>query len=589
LKLSKVSFLIVAAMLGYAVPATANEDDKLQALMQNYWDSYLQAVPLTATFIGVSSDNTKLDDVSDAGLKKNKKLLANAISGLSDIDINRLTADNQTNYHVFEWLVKHEYKTASSNVGQLAFSTIDGWQSRVGALPRLTTFNSAADYKNYIKRLSAIGAYADQNIALLQKGIESGYVQPCEPLEGYEGSISGFISETAETSGFYAPFLKVTATVDAETVKALQIEAQGVIADVVNPAYQRYLSFFTDTYKPACRNNVGLYSVPNGRAAYNHLVKYYTTLDTDADTVHTLGLREVKRIRAEMDAIIAEVDFGGSFAEFLEHLRTDPKFYPDDAERYIARASALAKRIDGELPKYFSYLPRNPYGIKPVPDAIAPKTTTGYYSPGAQDGTRAGTYYLNTYNLKSRPLYELAALTLHEGVPGHHLQIAIQSELGDLPDFRRAYYFHAYGEGWGLYSEYLGLEMGMYDTPYDRFGKLIYEMWRACRLVVDSGMHAKGWSRQQAIDFMASNTALSLHNITSEVDRYITYPGQALAYKHGELKIRELRARAEKALGEAFSLRDFHTVILTSGPVPLTVLDSIVSGWITTQKQEVGS
>jgi uncharacterized protein (DUF885 family) len=329
-------------------------------------------------------------------------------------------------------------------------------------------------------------------------------------------------------------------------------------------------------------------AVPRGAELYGHFVKFYTSLDTDPERVHQLGLAEVERIQNEMLAVKQQAGFSGSLPEFRKFLQTDAQFYLGDAEDYLQYVARITKEADRRMPEFFAVLPRNSYGILPVPEQIAPKATTAYYQPGAADGSRAGVYFVNTYELASRPLYELPALTLHEGVPGHHHQISLQQELLDLPDFRRLYYFHAFGEGWGLYTEKLGVEMGMYQTPYENFGRLIYEMWRACRLVVDTGMHSQGWTRQQAIDYLMEFTGLTLQNVTAEVDRYITYPGQALAYKHGELKILELRQRAEQALGENFDLRQFHSALLGNGSLPLSILDEVMSSWIQQQTQLSG-
>ena len=363
----------------------------------------------------------------------------------------------------------------------------------------------------------------------------------------------------------------------------LRGEALRVIEEVVNPAYQAFADFYAESYDPACRTAVGLSSLPGGREAYDHALRYYTSLDTDASTIHALGRREVDRIRGEMEAVMTEVEFEGDFAEFLAFLRSDPQFYASDEETYLHRVAWIGKTIEARLPQFFSRLPSNPYGISVIPEQIAPLTATAFYQPGAPDGTRAGQYFVNLHDLSSRPLYELPALGLHESVPGHHLQISIQGENQDLPNWRRFYYFHAFGEGWGLYAEFLGEEMGIYTTPYERFGRLSYDMWRAARLVVDTGMHAMGWTRQAAIDFMLANTGLTRANVIAEVDRYITYPGQATAYKHGELKIRELRRRAEDALGERFDLREFHVEVLTGGSLPLKVLDNRVQRWIERQ------
>ncbi|MEX2560973.1 MAG: DUF885 domain-containing protein, partial [Pirellulales bacterium] len=345
----------------------------------------------------------------------------------------------------------------------------------------------------------------------------------------------------------------------------------------VVPAYQRFLDFMRSEYVPAARGEVGASALPKGRDFYRHRVRQFTTLDLEPQQVHDVGLAEVARIKAEMHEVIRRSGFEGDFAAFVEFLRTDPRFYVDTPEQLMKEVAVVLKRMDGELPRLFQTLPRLSYGIREVPKFIAPSTTTAYYSPGAGDGSRAGFYYVNTYNLKSRPLYEIEALSLHEAVPGHHLQIARQQELEGVPDFQRFAGFTAFVEGWALYAERLGLETGFYQDPYSDFGRLSYEMWRACRLVVDTGMHYLGWSREQAIQFMADNTALTRHNITTEVDRYIAWPGQALAYKIGELKIRELRGMAEERLGTRFDIREFHDVVLGSGAVPLEVLERIVT------------
>jgi uncharacterized protein (DUF885 family) len=341
-----------------------------------------------------------------------------------------------------------------------------------------------------------------------------------------------------------------------------------------------------DEYLPAAREMIGASALPDGRAYYEHRVRRFTTLDITPEEVHKVGLAEVARIRAEMKTVIEDTGFNGSFGDFVTFLRTDPQFYVDDPDALMKEVALVLKKMDGQLPTLFKTLPRMPYGIKPVPDFIAPKTTTAYYNRPAGDGTRAGFYYVNCYDLASRPLYEIEALSLHEAVPGHHLQTAIQMELEDMPMFRRFNWVTAFGEGWALYSERLGLETGFYQDPYSDFGRLTYEMWRACRLVVDTGIHYLGWSRQRAIDFMAKNSALTLHNITTEVDRYIAWPGQAIGYKIGELKIRELRTRAESELGNSFDLREFHDVVLGSGSVPLDVLEANVAAWIEQRKRE---
>jgi uncharacterized protein (DUF885 family) len=357
-------------------------------------------------------------------------------------------------------------------------------------------------------------------------------------------------------------------------------EARRAIAESVVPGYRRFLAFMRDEYVPAARGSIAASALPKGREFYRHRVRQFTTLELTPEQVHEVGLAEVARIRKEMDDAIRDAHFEGDFNAFVEFLRSDPRFYVDTPEKLLKEVSLTLKKMDGQLPKLFKTLPRTPYGIREIPAYIAPSTTTAYYQPPPGDGTLAGFYYVNTFNLKSRPLYEIEALSLHEAVPGHHLQIARQQELQDLPSFQRFAGFTAFVEGWGLYAERLGLETGFYRDPYSNFGRLSYEMWRACRLVVDTGMHYLGWTREQAIEFMAANTALTKLNIVNEVDRYIAWPGQALAYKMGELKFRELRRKAEERLGDRFDVREFHDVVLGSGAVPLSVLERIVDEYL---------
>ena len=483
-------------------------------------------------------------------------------------------------------MLRNERAILEHHSRYFSFNTVGGWQTYFPQIVLSLPYRSEQDYRDLLKRLGEFNRFAQQNIDLLREGIDAGYTQPCETLAGYEASISGYIAEDPQKSLFAIPFAAMPESIAAETRTELQAEAMAVIAGSINPGYAAYAKFFEQEYLPACREQVGLSSLPGGRAAYDQLLRYYISLDTDADTVHALGLSEVARIRKDMQAVIDEVEFDGDFADFLEFLRTDPQFYATDEQSYLNQVAWVAKSIDGKLPSFFARLPSNPYGIMPVPAQTAPKTATAYYQPGAPDGTRAGQYFVNTYKLDSRPLYELPALSLHEGVPGHHLQFTFQSENENTPEWLRFYYFQAYGEGWGLYSEWLGTEMGAYTTPYERFGRMSLEIWRAVRLVVDTGIHTKGWSRQQAVNYMLANTGLSRQNIVAEIDRYITLPGQATAYKYGELMIRELRARAEQALGKDFDLREFHVVLLEGGPLPLAVLEQKIDGWIAAQMRD---
>jgi uncharacterized protein (DUF885 family) len=386
------------------------------------------------------------------------------------------------------------------------------------------------------------------------------------------------------SSIFYKPFEGFPAVVAGADRKWLRAAAQVAIRESVVPAYQALLKFLETEYFPGSRAGIAASDLPEGRAFYQDRIRYFTTLELSPESIHATGQSEVKRIRAEMDSVIRKTGFEGSFRQFIEFLRSDSRFYVTTPQALLEKTALVLKRMDGELPRLFNTLPRLPYGIREIPAFSAPGQTAAYYQPGTGDGSVAGNYYVNTYDLGSRPLYEIEALSLHEAVPGHHLQIALQQELGELPNFRRFAGFTSFVEGWALYSERLGMEVGFYQDPYSDFGRLSYEMWRACRLVVDTGMHALGWTRQQAIDFMAENTSSTLLNIANEVDRYVAWPGQALAYKLGELKIRELRAFAEKELGAGFNLREFHDVVLLGGAVPLDVLEANVREWVAGQK-----
>lgn len=561
----------------------ATPEQKLRTLMDDYWEAELAASPLSASLFGATTNADKIDDLSDAAFEQRKARMDVALSALKTIPVAKLSESGRINYDAFEWILTKERRTLDFDWRYMTFDTLGGWQTRFPQILLAGSYKTETDYRNLLKRLAAFGKYADQNMSLMQRGMEAGYTQPCEVLAGYETSIAGYINEDPSKTVFYMPFNQLPDRLE-ESVKAeLQQQAQEVIAAVVTPAYQKYLNFYSQQYLPSCRKNIALGSVPRGEKLYNHFVTYFTTLETDANTVHDLGLSEVARILEEMEKIAENTGFNGDVMALREFLRTDLQFYASDKEAYMRYVARITKNIDGVIPEFFALVPRNPYGLKEVPAQIEAKATTAYYQPGAVDGTRAGQYFVNTYDLPSRPLYELPALSLHEGVPGHHLQISIQQELEDMPNLRKTYYFHAFGEGWGLYSELIGEEMGIYRDDYERFGRLIYEMWRACRLVVDTGMHAKGWSRQQAIDYMLANSGLTEQNVIAEVDRYITYPGQALAYKLGELKIRDLRKRAEDALGDEFSVREFHKAILDQGSMPLTVLDAKIDRWIKAQ------
>ncbi|PKD21109.1 hypothetical protein APR41_11885 [Salegentibacter salinarum] len=446
--------------------------------------------------------------------------------------------------------------------------------------------NNYAQVKAYLNKLNAIPAYVNQHFVLLREGLKKGNTQPRVIFDGYESTYNDQIVENPKESYFYEPFENLPGILSEAQKDSVLTAAEKAISSNVIPQFKRIKEFFETEYLPETRTSLGVSEIPNGKEYYQNRLDYYTTLDLSAEEIHQIGLEEVARINSEMKKIITEVEFDGSFEEFIHFLRTDEQFYAKTGEELLKEARDIAKRIDAKLPAYFKTLPRKPYGVAKVPDAIAPKYTTGRYI-GASDETQPGYYWVNTYNLSNRPLYVLPSLTAHEAVPGHHLQNALNAELGDsIPKFRRNMYLSAYGEGWGLYSEFLAEDMGIYTTPYELFGKLTYEQWRACRLVIDTGIHAMGWSREEAVEYFEKNTALSMHNINTEVDRYISWPGQAVSYKIGEIKIRELREKAEEALGANFDIRDFHEVILEQGVVTLPILEERVNAFIASKNDK---
>lgn len=446
-------------------------------------------------------------------------------------------------------------------------------------------FTTHKEFVNYLNKLNALPTYVEQNINLMLEGLEKGISQPKIIFNNFEETYNSQIVSDFKESFYYSPFNKLASNSTQEQKDSILNAAKIAIETKVIPQFKIIKDFFENEYFVKTRERGGVSNQPNGKEYYQNRVNYYTTLSISPDEVHQIGLTEVARIKSEMEKIIKELQFNGSFADFLSFLRTDSQFYAKTGDELLKEARNIAKKIDAQLPAYFITLPRKPYGVAPVPAVIAPKYTGGRYSPPRSD-TQPGYYWVNTYNLNSRPLYILPALTLHEAVPGHHLQMSLNTEMGDeIPDFRKNLYLSAYGEGWGLYAEFLGNEMGIYTTPYEHFGRLTYEMWRACRLVVDTGIHAKDWTKEEAIDFLQSNTALSLHEVNTEIDRYISWPGQALSYKMGELKIRELRQLAENELGTNFDIRAFHEVILEQGTVTISILEKRIKNYINKNKQ----
>lgn len=573
---------LAAACSPPAPSGAAAAAGELRRLFAEEWADRLGRDPLFASSEGLTEYNDRLPDVSPEAWLRRLERDRGYLARLRAIDRDALPPGERLNRDLFEFVLGHRTALAAHRPYRIPFLSDAGFHIAVQSMHQSMPFATVRDYENYLSRLRAVGPYFAAQTANMREGLAEGFTQPRAILDGVAPSIRDAVAEDPADSAFFAPFEAMPERLEAPERERLRAAGRRAIEDVVNPAYRDLLAFFTGEYMPGARESLGASELENGRAYYGDLTRFFTTLDdAEPDAIHELGLREVARIRAEMEEVIREAGFDGGFAGFIEHLRTDPRFYADEPEQLLKEAAHIAKKIDGQMPAFFRTLPRMPYGVQPVPDNIAPNYTTGRYWGAPKNGRRGGWYMVNTYALDKRPLYTLAALTAHEGVPGHHHQISLsEEETGDRPAFRRAFYPHAFGEGWGLYAEKLGIEMGIYPTPYDDFGRLSYEMWRAVRLVVDTGIHDRGWTREEARDFLAENSALSLHNVRTEIDRYISWPGQALAYKMGELKILELRARAEEALGARFDIRDFHDAVLANGGLPLDMLDAQIDRYI---------
>tara|TARA_B100001057_G_scaffold500448_1_gene615565 strand:+ start:3833 stop:5542 length:1710 start_codon:yes stop_codon:yes gene_type:complete len=506
------------------------------------------------------------------------------LNELNSIDQTSLTDNEQISYELLKFVLNEKIDFYKYERFLNPLLSDSGFHINLGFFVRpITNYNQA---KNYLDKLNAIPKFVDQNIENLKEGLEKGVSQPLVIFNGYESSYNMHITNSFINNFFYSPFKNLPKSINNERRDSIVNEGKLAVEKIVIPQFKRIKKFFEDEYYPQTRTTIGVSNIPKGRDFYQNRINYYTTSEEyTSEEIHQIGLNEVSRIKSEMFDIIESLNFEGSFSDFLNFLRTDKQFYAKSAEELLMRARDIAKRADEQLPKFFKTLPRKPYGVAPVPESIAPKYTAGRYVGTSKNSTNPGYYWVNTYNLSSRTLYTLPSLTVHEAVPGHHLQGSLNNELGDsIPSFRKNLYLSAYGEGWGLYTEFLANDMGLYTSPYEEFGKLTYEMWRACRLVVDTGLHSKGWSKEKAIEYMASNTALSLHEINTETDRYISWPGQALSYKIGELKIRSLREKAQNALGEQFDIRDFHEVILGQGTVTLSILEKRINKYIEENK-----
>jgi len=580
----RLSLLLTLVLLAQSAHA-ADESARLHALFDRTWETDLKESPLFATSVGRHEYDDRLGSRTMADLERRDAEAKATLAELATIDRAKLPVEDVVSYDMFKRDLEQGIESFKVGDYQMPFNADSGFHSGFSRLPKDVPLATVKDYENYISRLKAWPRYVREEIALMRMGIKRGMTIPRATLTGYDSTISAHVVDDPARSVFWVPFAKFPSTVPESERERLRQEGRDAVMNGAVVGYREFLDFFRNEYLPNARTTLGASELPDGRAYYAFKIRQYTTLNLTADEIHKIGLSEVDRISAEMNAVIKQTGFQGDFPAFLVFLRTDPRFYAKTPEELLMHASRIAKRIDGKLPSLFKTLPRLPYTVEPVPADIAPKYTSGRYVSPAEGSTQPGIYWVNTYMLESRPLYNLEALTLHEAVPGHHLQISLARELTGLPNFRRFSYNSAFGEGWGLYCEWLGQEAGIYTDPYSNFGRLTYEMWRACRLVVDTGIHSMGWTRQQAIDYLASHTALPLHEVETEVDRYISWPGQALAYKLGELKIKELRKRAEGALGTRFDVRAFHDVVLGSGAVPLSVLEANVYRWIDSQRR----
>jgi uncharacterized protein (DUF885 family) len=573
------ALICLAPLLMAAAPSPKQPTASLHALFDEEWERWMKENPTWASALGDRRYNDRWPDVSLEAIERHHQEDRRALARLKGIDRALLPERERLNYDLFqrqyeESIEEHRYRTY-----QMPLSMREGIQTADDLRYNLR-WETQKDYQDWIARLRGLGAYVDQTIVLLEQGLAEKRTQPRIIMGRVPAQIAAQVVEDPEKSPFYLPFQTFPKDIPEERQEALRAEAKRAIAEVVVPAYRRLQTFFNERYLPGTRDSIGAWDLPDGDAYYAFRARAQTTTRLTPEEIHQIGLNEVARIRGEMDKVIKKVEFKGSFEEFLKFLRSDPRFYYKDPQDLLEGYRAICKRIDPELVRLFGRLPRAPYGVIPIPDLAAPDTTTAYYNGPAADGSRAGLYFVNLYKPETRPKYEMEVLSVHEAVPGHHLQIALAQELGDLPKFRRYGGFTAFVEGWGLYSESLGEDLGLYEDPYSKFGQLTYEMWRAVRLVVDTGMHAKKWTRQQAIDYFKANAAKSEQDIVNEIDRYIGWPGQALAYKIGELKIQELRRKAKERLGERFDLRAFHDAVLGSGAVPLDILERLVNGYV---------
>jgi uncharacterized protein (DUF885 family) len=578
------SLLIAGSLFALSAPAYADANNDLTALVDNVWATTLKEAPVYASALGVNDYALELGDYTLAAQDRRADDAAKFLARLDAIPANALSAASKVEAGILRRSLVSAIEGNRFGQRTINFTTYSSWHQQLASMSRNLPFKTKSDFESYNARLTQYGRVNDENIAVANVAIKGKFTQPCETLTGFEGTVRGLITSDIRQSRFYGPYAaKRPEGISESDFATLAAKAEATISTVIHPALAKQLAWYTASYKPACAKAPGVSAQPNGAAYYAFRIREETTTNLTAEQIHQIGLSEVSRIRAEMVEVAKKAGYPSREA-FIEHLRTDPQYYAKTPEELMEKVARVTKIIDGKMPSLFGRLPRLPYGIREIPAETAEGTTTAYYNSGSPEIGISGTYFVNTSKLNQRPFWEIPALSVHEGVPGHHHQIALQQEL-PLSDFRKyGASFTAFTEGWGLYSERLGIEMGLYDTPAKDMGRLSYEMWRACRLVVDTGIHAKGWSKQQAIAFMTDNSALSAANIEAEVNRYISWPGQALAYKLGELKIRELRGLATQELGPKFDLAAFHDAVLGQGSVPLDVLEQQIKDWIAAEK-----
>jgi uncharacterized protein (DUF885 family) len=577
--LAMVHVLMVLPALGFAQQA-ASDSVRLHQLFAQQWEYTMREYPEYATAVGYPGQNARWTDYSLEAVARRKRELNDPLNALRTIDRAQLGPTDQLNYDLFRRNLTDALEESRFPGELMPLTQLGGVQQGVPSTIAKMPAGSVAEYDDILARLRAVPVLVNQTMVLLQRGLASGITPPRITLRDVPSQAQDLVVGDPLTSPLLTAFTHFPAGVPAADRERLRAAAVAAYRDSVAPAFRKLSAFLRDTYLPGARTTTGMRDLPGGLAWYQVRARASTTTDLTPEQIHALGLAEVKRIRAAMDSVIAASGFKGTFAEFVQFLRTDPRFYWTTPDDLIHASRELMKRIDPELTKLFGTLPRLPYGVAPIPSYSERSQTTAYYQPGSPLSHRAGTYFVNTYNLPARPKWEMDALSLHEAVPGHHLQIALAQELEGVPEFRRFGGYTAFVEGWGLYSESLGEELGLYTDPYSKFGQLTYEMWRAIRLVIDTGIHTMGWTRQQAIDYFKANAAKTEHDIMVEVDRYIVWPGQALAYKIGELKIKELRAYAATTLGSRFDVRAFHDQVLGAGAVPLDVLDARIRAWV---------